>query len=166
MAGEQRWISTTFLAWSWFYTPGELLIVYPWKTDCIDGPMNGRSGSRFYMVILPLQVGSASTLQVESLSHCLNLSCPVICFGQNKEMAEATSYLVLIFFFFCIWLLRGPFDSTVSWEHTTSRKTGLAHPAGKRDPWLCTPYPTLSTIADQQTCQWIHPGPASSQLIS
>lgn len=77
MAGEQRRISTTFLAWSWFYTPGEFLIVYPWKTDCIDGPMNGRSGSCFYMVILPLQVGSASTLQVGSLSPLLEseLSC-------------------------------------------------------------------------------------------
>lgn len=77
MAGEQRRISTTFLAWSWFYTPGEFLIVYPWKTDCIDGPMNGHSGSCFYMVILPLQVGSASTLQVGSLSPLLEseLSC-------------------------------------------------------------------------------------------
>ena len=38
--------------------------------------------------------------------HCLNLSCPVICFGQNKEMAEATSYLVLFFFFFPYLVLK------------------------------------------------------------
>lgn len=27
--------------------------------------------------------------------HCLNLSCPVICFGQNKKIAEVTSNLDL-----------------------------------------------------------------------
>lgn len=66
-----------FLAQSWSYTPGELSVLYPWKTDCIDGPMNVHSGSCFYVVILQLQVGSASTLQVGSLSPLLEseLSC-------------------------------------------------------------------------------------------
>lgn len=51
MAEEQRWILTMILIWSWSCTPGELWIVLPWKADCIDGPVNGLSGSYFYTVI-------------------------------------------------------------------------------------------------------------------
>lgn len=121
-------ISTTFLAWSWAYTPGEFWIWYPWKTDCTDDPMNGLS-ELWFCNSSQWEVMSVFPLLESELSG--DLLWPKECGRSN-----------------CTYTSRGVSSvSIVSWKPATSIKTSPTHHAGEWDKWLSALHPTFLAAA-------------------